>query len=225
MNTNIIGYSVSGIPLLSYQWEKKDQAHVLILAGVHGDEVEGQYVSHALFGEFEKNYPYSIQLTLIPLMNPDGALQRRRTNENLVDLNRNLPTKDWSPQYTKEKYHPGPHPNSEPENQALTQWIKNNHPDLVLSLHSWKPMLNVNGDCLPEAEILSKETGYKIEKHIGYPTPGSLGTYCGLERNIPTITYEVERGLAFKKAVELHVPAIKKALFLSQNRKKRELYT
>ncbi|OFZ18133.1 MAG: hypothetical protein A2Z20_06210 [Bdellovibrionales bacterium RBG_16_40_8] len=50
------------------------------------------------------------------------------------------------------------------------------------------PQFNLDG-------ILARITGYKIVENIGYPTPGCLGTYCGLERNIPTLTYEIERGL------------------------------
>ena len=217
MNTTTLGYSVSGLPISAFQWGE-GVPHVLILAGVHGDEVEGVYVGQGLLGEFHKKFPYNMKLTLIPLFNPDGVLQQRRTNEHLVDLNRNLPTKDWSPEIAKEKYHPGPAPNSEPENQALVKWLEKNSPHLIISLHSWKPMINVNGNCQLEADILSQETGYKISEDIGYPTPGSLGTYCGLERNIPTITYEVERGLSFQKTLKIHVPAIQKALFKSEQR-------
>ena len=63
-----------------------------------------------------------------------------------------------------------------------------------------------------------KKPGYEVKTDIGYPTPGSLGTYCGLEKGIPTITYEVERGLDFQKVLNTHVPAIQKALYKSQNR-------
>lgn len=217
MKTGVFGSSVSNLPLLFYEWDQ-GSVHVLILAGVHGDEVEGMYVSHALLGEFLKEFPYSLKLTLVPVFNPDGALQKRRTNQNLVDLNRNLPTKDWSSKITQEKYHPGKTPNSEPENQALVKWLEAHSPQFIISLHSWKPLLNVNGDCTPEATILSQETGYLVSDDIGYPTPGSLGTYCGQERNIPTLTYEVERGIDFEKALKVHVPAIKKALFESEKR-------
>ena len=33
---------------------------------------------------------------------------------------------------------------------------------------------------------------YPVEESIGYPTPGSFGTYAGVERNIPTITLEMD---------------------------------
>ena len=218
MKTITLGHSVSGLPIIAYEWGEK-RPHVLIISGVHGNEMEGVYVGYRLLGEFSKDYSYQMKLTLIPFFNPDGILQNRRTNEKLVDLNRNLPTKDWTKSYSEEKYYPGLEPNSEPENKILVSWIEKNKPQLIISLHSWKPMLNVNGNCSPEAEVLSQETGYKITEDIGYPTPGSLGTYAGQERGIPTITYEIERGASFRDILNLHVPALRKALEQSQNRK------
>ena len=75
-------------------------------------------------------------------------------------------------------------------------------------------MLNTNGS-LPEAEIISKMTNYKIEPDIGYPTPGSLGTYTGKEKMIPTLTYEIEREMAFDQVLKVHVPAIVEGLRIS----------
>jgi protein MpaA len=34
---------------------------------------------------------------------------------------------------------------------------------------------------------------YPPEPTIGYPTPGSMGTYCGIDRKIPMITLELPR--------------------------------
>ena len=98
------------------------------------------------------------------------------------------------------------------------KWIDKHQPKLIISLHSWKPLINTNGDCFPEAKIMSEVTGYKLTDDIGYPTPGSLGEYCGLERNIPVITYEAARGGTIKEALNIHVPAIEKALFESEKR-------
>ena len=42
------------------------------------------------------------------------------------------------------------------------------------------------------AKKISKIINYPIEESIGYPTPGSFGTYVGIERNIPTITLEMD---------------------------------
>ena len=63
-------------------------------------------------------------------------------------------------------------------------------------------------------------TGYKIEPDIGYPTPGSLGTYAGLERQIPTLTYEIERELSFDLIIKNHVPAIIEGLKVSASIRK-----
>ncbi|MCS6838481.1 MAG: M14 family zinc carboxypeptidase [Bdellovibrionaceae bacterium] len=207
-----IGPSVLGLPIENYQFTPsphiKSKRRLLILGGVHGDETEGVTVALGLLNEFLKDYPYAITTSLIPRFNVDGVLLKTRSNYNGVDLNRNLPTKDWTPHCDNPRYFPGPKPLSEPENQALVTYLDQYQPHLILSLHSWYPVINVNGECLKEAEILQKHTHYKIEKDIGYPTPGSLGTYAGLERNMPTITYEIERGAPLTNCLKLHIPAI-----------------
>jgi protein MpaA len=36
--------------------------------------------------------------------------------------------------------------------------------------------------------------GYPIKGDIGYPTPGSFGTWAGIEKKIPMVTLEIESG-------------------------------
>ena len=55
-------------------------------------------------------------------------------------------------------------------------------------------MVNFNGDCENLALAMGKKNGLIAKGDIGYPTPGSLGTYTGWERNLPTITLEILRG-------------------------------
>lgn len=221
MKSFIFGKTALGLPVAAYRFSNpgaNNPAKVLILGGVHGDEIEGVVAAYGLLDHFMKGFTYNLDLTLVPAFNLDGVLHRQRTNSHGVDLNRNLPTKDWSPIVKTERYHPGPSANSEPENQALAHFIENERPHFILSLHSWHPVLNVNGDCLKEAEVLSHKTGYKIDTDIGYPTPGCLGTFAGLERHFPTLTYEIERGLDLKKVLEIHVPAILEALKETEKR-------
>lgn len=219
MTNFIFGLTALNLPIQAYRFEGgKNLPEVLILGGVHGDETEGVWCALGLLREFQKQFSLHLNLTLVPMFNTDGVLAKTRGNFRGVDLNRNLPTKDWSPEVKTPRYHPGPNPNSEPENQALVQYLESYKPQFILSLHSWHPVLNVNGDCRAEAEILSKITGYKIDDDIGYPTPGCLGSYSGLERSMPTLTYEIERGLDPESVIRVHVPAIIESLTATEKR-------
>lgn len=210
------GQTQLGLPIHGFNFKttSKNNARALILGGVHGDEPEGVVAAKGLLEIFRENFDLGLNITLVPEFNPEGILNKNRTNSRGVDLNRNLPTKDWSPVAATVRYNPGTEPLSEPENKALVSWLEKNSVQIIISLHSWKPMLNTNGS-VPEAEIIAKITGYKIEPDIGYPTPGSLGTYTGLERNIPTLTYEIERDIAFDQVLKIHVPAIIEGLKVS----------
>jgi len=212
------GHTPLGLPISGYRFGNGKGPKVLILGGVHGDEIEGVVCAQGLLKSFMISFPYNLDLTLVPMFNTEGVLNKTRMNSRGVDLNRNLPTKDWSPEVKTPRYNPGPTPNSEPENQALAKFIESEKPVFILSLHSWFPVLNVNGDCLKEAEALAKMTGYKIDADIGYPTPGCLGTFAGLERTSATLTYEIERGLDAASVLKIHVPAILEALKETEKR-------
>ena len=146
MDCFIFGNTVNKLPIPAYRFGSSGH-RVLILAGVHGDEVEGVIAAHGLLARFAKSFTYKLHVDLVPAFNLDGVLAARRTNANAVDLNRNLPTNDWTEEVAEERYFPGLEANSEPENQALVGYLEEFKPEFVLSLHSWKPMLNVNGRC------------------------------------------------------------------------------
>ncbi|MGE5084892.1 MAG: M14 family zinc carboxypeptidase [Bacillota bacterium] len=211
MKTSIFTYTSKGLPVLAYEF-KNGGPEVLILGGVHGDEIEGVICAQELVKHFMESFPYKINLTLVPQFNFEGVIFKTRGNGNGVDLNRNLPTKDWSPEIKTPRYHPGLTAGSEAENHGLMKYVEEKKPTFVLSLHSWHPILNINGDCYAFAKVIAAHTGYKIDDDIGYPTPGCLGTYTGLERGCPTLTYEIERGQSAEDILRIHVPAIKEAL-------------
>ncbi|MBX3019131.1 MAG: DUF2817 domain-containing protein [Bdellovibrionaceae bacterium] len=209
--TWIFGETARACPIPAFDFGTKG-ARVLLLGGIHGDEPEGIAAAHGLLGSFLESFTANVRVTLVPAVNLDGLLDKARTNGNGVDLNRNMPTKDWTDVARAPRYSPGKAAGSEPENQAIMRYLENVKPDLIISLHSWNPVLNTNGDCRGEAEVLAKITGYKIDDDIGYPTPGSLGTYAGLERGVPTLTYEIQRDMALNEVVKIHVPAVREAL-------------
>ena len=209
MKTFIFGHSHSGLPIWGHRFGHEG-LRVLILGGVHGNEPEGVVAAEGFLETFHENYAFKLQITVVPSFNVDGVLRGTRKNARDVDLNRNLPTRDWTARVAEEKYHPGPSPLSEPENKALAQFIETEKPQFILSLHSFmNPMLLDNESlCTKECQTLSQLTGYVIKNQIGYPTPGSLGTYGAVERSIPTLTYELLRGMDFTEIKDKHVPAI-----------------
>ena len=118
MKTFVFGNTMQGLPIPAYHFGSTGPA-VLILAGVHGDEHEGVVAAYGLLNRFSKAYSYRLQIDLVPMFNLDGVINKQRTNFNLIDLNRNLPTNDWTAEVSNERYNPGKEPNSESENQAL----------------------------------------------------------------------------------------------------------
>jgi protein MpaA len=212
MKSFSIGATHLGLEISGFEFECKSSAkNILLLGGVHGDEIEGVIASFGIIGALRNSFAHHFNFFIIPQFNIDGVMARTRGNHRGVDLNRNLPTADWSPNIATPRYHPGESACSEPENQALVKFLKQKNFEFIYSLHSWKPMLNINGDARKVAEVIHQQTGYIIDEDIGYPTPGSLGSF-GLEKKIPVLTYEIERGLSFDKIISVHVPAICESL-------------
>lgn len=184
------GKSSNGEKIPAYKTEAEAAKYLYLLAGVHGDEKEGIYLLDRLLSYLDDSKVETPDIVAIPVLNIDGATKGSRVNANKVDLNRNLPTSDWSKDYSEVKYCPGEEPLSEPENRYLIQLFDKYPPYFIFSFHSWKPMINYNGDCQDVASFLSKYNSYPIAHDIGYPTPGSLGTYAPKEYNAPVITFE-----------------------------------
>lgn len=211
MKSWIFGTSRLNIPIPAWTFSNGGPC-VLILGGIHGDEPEGVTAANGMLAEFLKSFSYKLELTIVPCANPDGVFLHTRTNGASIDLNRNLPTKDWTKEARAPRYFPGDKPGSEPENQAIMKFLDEKKPKLIISMHSWEPMINTNGDCKGEADIIHKWTGYRVADDIGYPTPGSLGTYAGKERKIATITYEVQRDIPLDQVIRDHVKPVLEAL-------------
>ncbi|MCB0407145.1 MAG: succinylglutamate desuccinylase/aspartoacylase family protein, partial [Bdellovibrionales bacterium] len=172
---------------------------ILMMGGVHGDEPEGVALAEGLLRWLTENTTKIRQnWILIPCLNIDGysANPRTRTNGNGVDLNRNYPASNWSPESKGERYYPGPSPGSEPETQAIVQLMKLTQPKFMIHFHSWEPMIVLTGPPnLKEAHYLSESCGYKIEGNVGYPTPGSLSHYGWVDQKTPIICIEEQEKL------------------------------
>jgi len=197
-------------------------ANLLLIGGVHGDEPEGFFLVEKFINtpELWLNLQGKANLWVIPRLNPWGAANNSRVNKNGVDLNRNMPTKDWVGKSPSPRYFPGPSEGSESETQILISIIEQLNPRLIVSAHSWNPMINYNGPCLKVAKHMSDVTKYILSDDIGYPTPGSLGTWAGWERKIPVITLEIERALSEEKIWATHaLPLASTLVFASLHEK------
>jgi len=170
----------------------KGENTTLVFGAFHGDE-PGTFDLAVRLGRYLAKQPdlLKVKLVLVPVLNPDGLLAGTRVDGNGVDLNRNFPTKDWSPAYTKERYFPGSEPASEKETLLAMQLIDNYKPDKIISIHDDLHVINYNGPAADLARMMARYNHYEIADNIGYPTPGSFGTYAGEELQIPTITIEL----------------------------------
>lgn len=195
--SQILGYSTQGLPLEIFQVTSGSRP-VLLLGGVHGDEPEGVYLIEQLLNpRLWEKIQDQVALWVLPRVNPDGCRLQQRCNARGVDLNRNMPTQDWTAVVQHPRYPPGPSAGSEPETQLLMACIERLQPHTILSAHSSYTDLcvNFNGPAQHLAEVISAQNGYPVKADIGYPTPGSLGTWAGVERGMPTITLEIRKGL------------------------------
>ncbi|MFQ3584628.1 MAG: M14 family zinc carboxypeptidase [Cyanobacteriota bacterium] len=210
----VLGYSVQGRPIHLWQLTQGIPS-VLLVAGVHGNEVEGydlieRYVRSGLWGSLAGR----ATVWVIPRLNPDGCAVGQRLNANGVDLNRNMPTQDWIPNPLEARYPPGSAPGSEPETQALLACLEHIQPQFILSAHSCEnhPCVNYNGPALELARVMAAHNGLPVTDDIGYPTPGSLGTWAGWERGIPTLTLELLRGAPLNQVWQEQVQALQALL-------------
>jgi protein MpaA len=187
---------------------------ILFLGGVHGDELEGVWLMEEAARLWSEKFSgRGVGALIFSQVNPDGVSRPQRQNARGVDLNRNLPTKDWTPEVQNPRYFPGTLAGSEPENQALMKIIELCAPVAILSAHSFSQVqVNINGPSREWGEKLSALCGYPVTEDIGYPTPGCLGTYAGAERKIPTLTLEILRGLPREEVLGLHLPLLEQTL-------------
>lgn len=174
----------------------------LIIGVFHGDEPQGKFLIEKYLEKFPNN-----SLLFIPCLNPDGMQLGTRTNANGVDLNRNFPTKNWGEDTSQAGDNPtdyfgGEFAGSETETQFVMEVIEEYKPKTILTLHAPYKVVNYDGPAKALAEKISEIIKYPVEASIGYPTPGSFGTYAGIERQIPTITLELDEICPVENLIE-----------------------
>jgi predicted deacylase len=146
--SEIIGYSVEGRPLEVYTFGRGDQER-MIVAGIHGgDEWNTVTLANQLIEYLNRDssiVPEDVKLYILPNLNPDGEARSHNkyghVNQHGVDLNRNFPV-NWQNDWDRAgcwNYTPtsgGTGPGSEPETQALMNFISRHGIQALISYHS-----------------------------------------------------------------------------------------
>jgi predicted deacylase len=222
----IIGTSQNGESLTLYELGSGAK-HVLLVGGQHGGpEANTVELADALLDYFDNNpaeVPPNIELDVLPIANPDGLAAGSRQFASGVDPNRNWGGSDWrSDGFDSNAVFRaglgGPQPFSEPETQALANWVLAHQPAFVVDYHSAGGFMfggrdGISGEL---SSLYADASGYAWPQPsvngqrspLPYQATGSMNVWLR-ESGIPSVlvelttprSVEIERNLAAIKAV------------------------
>lgn len=186
--------SVEGRPIRAYAFGSGSQV-VLFLGGMHGNEPSSVRLMRHLTRWLASHGTRQgrNEVVVAPDINPDGLACGSRRNADHVDINRNFPTANWGSPRRRKGDWPGPRPASEPETRFVLELMRRFRPCRIVSVHAPYHEINIDGPAMAIAEKMRNYNNDRIVRYIGYPTPGSLGTFAGKERHLPVITLELGR--------------------------------
>jgi murein peptide amidase A len=166
---------------------------ILVVGGVHGDEPASVEAVVALGGRLLADGGPAAPVWLLPALNPDGLARGSKNSARDVDLNRNFPAGSFRTTHAP-GYSPGPSPLSEPETRILAQLVEEHEIQAVVAVHAPFACVNYDGPAEAWASAVAAASGWPARADIGYPTPGSLGSWLGVDRGLPVLTLELPAG-------------------------------
>jgi len=170
---------------------------VLVLGAIHGDEKSSALLACDLLRSALER-PARIagrRLVVAPIVNPDGFAAGRRSNARGIDLNRNFPASNFDRHGDG-----GGAPLTEPESRFVDFLLHRYRPALVIALHGAAACVNYDGPARPLAALIAEICELPVKASIGYPTPGSLGSWLGVDQRAPVITFELRSNQAIDPA-------------------------
>ncbi len=192
---DVYGHSHLGAPL--EVWRPSGACQMLVFAAIHGEEGETASALSRALRHLPEPSPHC---AVVLAANPDGLARGIRSNARGVELNRNFPTSDWQPDPVMHRstldaprdvaLSPGSAPGSERETKALIALINELKPEAVVALHAPLECIDDPNDT-KLGRWLAERTGMPLVPDVGYPTPGSFGTW-GRENGLQVVTYEFE---------------------------------
>jgi hypothetical protein len=106
---------------------------------------------------------------------------------------RNVPARSFRTDHAP-GYSPGPAPLSEPETRAIATLIERDGLRGAVAVHAPFACVNFDGPATDWAQAVARACGWPAQADIGYPTPGSFGSWLGRDRGIPVLTLELPPG-------------------------------
>ena len=127
-NYSIIGHSTSGLPIYRIRIGTGN-TKLLMWSQMHGNESTTTKSLFDLLNFLNTNPDWfdDLQLSIIPILNPDGAKAYTRVNANQVDLNRDAIEL------------------SQIESRVLREEFDRFSPDFAFNLHDQRTIFGVNG--------------------------------------------------------------------------------
>lgn len=214
-----IGTSVEDRDIVAYHYGTGD-TELLFIGGIHGGySWNTSLVAYELMDYLDENpdvIPENVKVTVVPVMNPDGLYKVAETdgrfkasdidstidttsgrfNANNVDLNRNFDC-DWQPKGTwqQKTVDAGSKVFSEPESQAIKNYVEKNQPTAVVAWYSSAGGVfasNCHGEVMSETKdltnLFAKASGYKAyEEFDFYEITGDMVNWLA-KNDIPAIS-------------------------------------
>lgn len=192
--SDVYGRSRLGAPLEVFR--PAGECRVLVFAGIHGDEPESTTTLSWALRHLAEPSPHC---AVVLAANPDGLARGTRANAQGVDLNRNWPAQNWSPEpvchrvFSEDprdiELSTGDAGGSEPETQALMQLIQELQPATAVAVHA--PLACVEDPGATDlGRWLAEQSELPLVDSVGYATPGSFGSWAP-EHGCHVITYEL----------------------------------